>query len=151
MPGKVNPVVPESVTQAALLAIGHDATLTTAVAMGSLELNPFLPLVAHCLLGSFDLLTRACDHLRALCVDGLEADEARCRRHVENATASATALLPLIGYARAADLVARARATGCGLRETAVADGFVSAADFDAATSPEAVCRLGFVAQKGER
>ncbi len=133
------------------LAIGHDATLTMAVAMGSLELNPFLPLVAHCLLGSFDLLTRACDHLRALCVDGLEADEARCRRHVENATASATALLPLIGYARAADLVARARATGCGLRETAVADGFVSAADFDAATSPEAVCRLGFVAQKGER
>jgi aspartate ammonia-lyase len=151
MPGKVNPVVPEAVTQAALLAIGHDATLTTAVAMGSLELNPFLPLVAHCLLGSFDLLTRACDHLRVLCVDGLEADEARCRRHVENATASATALLPLIGYARAADLVARARVTGRGLRETAVADGFVSAADFDAATSPEAVCRLGFVAPRGER
>ena len=58
MPGKVNPVIPEAVTQAALLAIGHDQALTMAVAMGSLELNPFLPLVAHCLLESFDLLAR---------------------------------------------------------------------------------------------
>ena len=65
MPGKVNPVIPEAVTQAALLAIGHDQALTMAVAMGSLELNPFLPLVAHCLLESFDLLARACDILAA--------------------------------------------------------------------------------------
>ena len=64
MPGKVNPVIPEAVTQAALLAISHDHTLTTAVSMGSLELNPFLPLVAHCLLESFDLLTHACDILQ---------------------------------------------------------------------------------------
>ena len=88
MPGKVNPVIPEAVTQAALLAIGHDQALTMAVAMGSLELNAFMPLIAHTLLESFDLLTRACAALRARCVDGIEADEARCRRHVENATAT---------------------------------------------------------------
>ena len=63
MPGKVNPVIPEAVTQAAILAIGRDQALTTAAAMGSLELNPFLPLVAHCLLENLDLLSRACDIL----------------------------------------------------------------------------------------
>lgn len=149
MPGKVNPVVPEAVTQAALLAISHDQALTAAAAMGSLELNAFLPLVAHTLLESLDLLSRSCDVLRRHCVAGIEADEARCRRHVESATASATALLPLIGYDRASALVRRALETGRGLKQTAVDDGFVTAGQFDACTSPEAVCRLGFVRREG--
>jgi aspartate ammonia-lyase len=149
MPGKVNPVIPEAVTQSALLVMGHDQALTAAVSMGSLELNPFLPLVAHCLLESLDLMARACDTFRANCVAGIEADEARCRRHVENATASATALLPLIGYERATDLVKAAQASGRGLKETAIAGGFVTAAEFDACTSPEAVCRLGFSLTRG--
>ena len=144
MPGKVNPVIPEAVTQAALLVISHDQALTLAAAMGSLELNAFLPLVAHCLLESFDLLTRACDILRRLCVVGLEADEARCRRQVENATASATALLPVLGYERVSALVQLAHARGGGLKETAVAEGLVTSEQFDELTSPEAVCRLGF-------
>jgi aspartate ammonia-lyase len=129
--------------------MGHDQALTAAVSMGSLELNPFLPLVAHCLLESLDLMARACDMLRLSCVAGIEADEAACRRHVENATASATALLPLIGYERAAELVKAARAGGRGLKETAIADGFVTAAEFDACTTPEAVCRLGFSLVRG--
>jgi len=117
--------------------------------MGSLELNAFLPLVAHGLLESFGLLTRACAALRAQCVDGIEADEARCRRHVEGATASATALLPIIGYERASELVARAAATGRALKDVAVGEGFVTAEQFDACTSPEAVCRLGFSRKAG--
>jgi aspartate ammonia-lyase len=149
MPGKVNPVIPEAVTQAALLAIGYDHALTMAVAMGSLELNAFMPLVAHALLGSVDVLTRACATLRCLCVDGIEADEPRCRRHVENATASATALVPIIGYERASELVARAATSGRGLRDVAVGDGYVTAEQFDASTSPEAVCRLGFPGKAG--
>jgi aspartate ammonia-lyase len=149
MPGKVNPVIPEAVTQAALLAIGHDHALTMAVAMGSLELNALLPLVAHTLLESFELLARACASLRSHCVDGIEADEARCRRHVENATASATALVPLIGYERASELVARASASGLGLRAAAIAGGFVTADEFDACTTPAAVCRLGFPRKAG--
>jgi aspartate ammonia-lyase len=149
MPGKVNPVVPEAVTQGALLAISHDQALTMAAASGSLELNPFLPLVAHTLLESLDLLAKACDIMRRHCVEGIEADERRCRRHVENATASATALLPLIGYERASALVEKARAGGRGLKETAVSEGFVTAAEFEACTSPEAVCRLGFPSPVG--
>jgi aspartate ammonia-lyase len=144
MPGKVNPVVPEAVTQAALLAISHDQALTMAAAMGSLELNPFLPLVAHALLESFDLLTRGCDILRRGAVEGLEANEAACRRHVENATATATALLPAIGYDRACALAEESRRSGRGLKEVAVSSGAVSAAEFDELTSAEAVCRLGF-------
>ncbi|MCX6549580.1 MAG: lyase family protein, partial [Acidobacteria bacterium] len=151
MPGKVNPVIPEAVTQAALLTLGHDHALTMAVAMGSLELNAFLPLVAHTLLESFDLLTRACATLKSHCVDGIEADEAQCRRHVESATATATALVPAIGYERASELIARVGASTHGLKDVAVAEGYVTAGQFDELTSPEAVCRLGFIAQKGVR
>src|SRR5512142_2714043 len=89
MPGKVNPVIPEAVTQAAILAMAHDQALSLAVASGCLELNPFL---------------------RTHCVEGLEADEARCRAHVENGTAAATALLPLLGYEAVCALVGRAQA-----------------------------------------
>jgi aspartate ammonia-lyase len=144
MPGKVNPVIPEAVTQAALLAISHDQAVTLAAALGSLELNAFLPLVAHALLESLDLLGRACDILCRHCVVGIEANEAGCRRQVENATASATALLPVIGYERATALVEEAQRTGQGLKEVAVTSGAVTAAQFDELTSAEAVCRLGF-------
>jgi aspartate ammonia-lyase len=146
MPGKVNPVIPEAVTQAALAVISHDHAVTLAAALGSLELNAFLPLVAHALLESLDLLSRGCDILRRHCVDGIEADEAACRRQVENATASATALLPLIGYDRATALVEEAHRTGRGLKAVAVASGAVTAEQFDELTSAEAVCRLGFKA-----
>jgi aspartate ammonia-lyase len=148
MPGKVNPVIPEAVTQAALLAIGRDQALTMAAAMGSLELNAFLPLVAHCLLGNLDVLAGACRILTTHCVAGIEADEAACRRHVENATASATALVPVLGYVRASELVSLARTEGRGLKETAVRHGFVTSEQFDACTSAEAVVRLGFSATK---
>jgi aspartate ammonia-lyase len=100
--------------------------------------------VAHCLLENFDVLSSACDIFRSHCVAGIEADEVACRRHVESATASATALVPVIGYARATELVELARAMGTGLKDTAVGRGFVTAEQFEACTSAEAVSRLGF-------
>jgi aspartate ammonia-lyase len=144
MPGKVNPVIPEAVTQAAIMAMAHDQALSAAAAMGSLELNPFMPLVAHSLLESLDLLAGACDILRRHCISGIQADEARCRAQVENGTAAATALVPLIGYARAGALAEQARRTGLGLKATAVAAGALSPEQFDQLTSPEAVGRLGW-------
>ena len=142
MPGKVNPVIPEAVTQAAILVMAHDQAIATAVAMGSLELNAFLPLVAHSFLESLDLLTRACAILRRHCVEGLQADEARCRAQVENGTAAATALLPLLGYERTCALVAESR--GRGLKATGIAAGLFTAEQFEQLTSPEAVGRLGW-------
>ncbi len=143
MPGKVNPVIPEAASQAAMLVMGHDATLTMACSMGSLELNAFLPLVAMCLLESIDVLARADGVLRRLCVEGIEADVAKCRAQVENSTAAATALLPEIGYERAAEVARTAVERRCSVREVVVADGLMAAERFDKLTSPEAVCRLG--------
>ncbi len=143
MPGKVNPVIPEAVTQAAILAVAHDHAITFAVSQGSLELNAFLPLVAHSLLESLDLLARACGILRTHCIEGLEADEARCRAQVENGTAAATALLPLLGYEGVCALVQRSQQAGRSLKDQGLAEGSVSEAQFREATSPEAVGRLG--------
>jgi len=143
MPGKVNPVIPEAVTQAALLAIAHDHALSFAVALGSLELNAFLPLVAHSLLESLDLLARACALLRTHCVEGLEANEDRSRAQVENGTAAATALLPLLGYEGVCALVQRAQSTGLGVKQQGTGEGLFTETEFREATSPEAVGRLG--------
>jgi len=143
MPGKVNPVIPEAVTQAAMLVMGNDQALTAACSAGSLELNAFLPLIAYCLLNTLDLLTHADQMLREFCVDGIEADEARCRAHVESSTAAATVLVPLLGYDRAGEAAHLARQQGRPLRAVVVGNQWMSAEEFDTAISPEAVCRLG--------
>jgi len=143
MPGKVNPVIPEAATQAAMLAMGNDGVIAAACAAGSLELNAFLPLIAYCLLESLDILSRTDDLLCRHCVDGIEADEARCRAHVENSTAAATALVPALGYERAGEAARSAREMGRTLRTVVIENKWMSAAEFDAAISPEAVCRLG--------
>ncbi len=143
MPGKVNPVIPEAVAQAAMLVMSHDQAIAAAAAAGDLDLNPFLPLITACLLDSLRLLTSSCDILRRHCVEGIEADEERCRAHVESSTAAATALLPALGYEQTCALVARARETGRSIRETAVAEGFLSPETVDQLLSPEAVTRLG--------
>jgi aspartate ammonia-lyase len=146
MPGKVNPVIPEAVTQVAMMVMGYDESISIAAAMGSLELNPFLPLVAACLLESLHLLTNGCEILRRFCIEGLEADEARCRAHVEASSAIATALVPVVGYDTACAIVQRAQASGRTVRAVAVGDGTLTAAEFDELLSAEAVCRLGMPA-----
>ncbi len=143
MPGKVNPVIPEAVSQVAMLVMGYDQTIALAAASGNLELNPFLPLIAHCLLENCSLLKQGCDILRRLCVEGMEADEERCRQHVENSTATVTALVPAIGYnnaTRLAKLAAERRKT---IKETAIGEGMLTLQQFETWVSPEAVCRLG--------
>jgi aspartate ammonia-lyase len=144
MPGKVNPVIPEAVSQVALLVMGHDGVIATACGMGSLELNPFLPLVASCLLEGIELLANGCDILRRHCIEGIEADEERCRRHVESSVAVVTALVPAIGYDRASELAERSAETGRTVRELALAEGLLTADQFDELISPESVMRLGF-------
>lgn len=143
MPGKVNPVIPEAVVQAGLRGLGADLTIAQACAAGSLELNPFLPLVAEELLGTIEELTRACQRLRTHCVEGLVADRARCAAQVEGATATATALAARLGHAEAARLAAEAAATGRPLRALVLEAGLLSEAAFAALIAPEAVTRLG--------
>jgi aspartate ammonia-lyase len=147
MPGKINPVIPEAASQAAMFVIGHDATITMACAAGNLELNAFLPLVAACLLDSLDLLARACDILRTRCVEGIQADEQRCRAHVEGSTATVTALLPRLGYERASEVAAKAQQTNRTIRDIVLADGLLTSEEFEELVSPQAICRLGSPAQ----
>ena len=143
MPGKVNPVIPEAVSQAAMVVMSNDVTIAAAAGAGSLDLNPFLPVVADCLLGSLTLLTQACMILRRHCVEGIEADEARCRRHVEASTAVATALVGTLGYEAVCEVVARAAQSARSVREVVLSEGLLSEQAFEQLLSPEAVMRLG--------
>lgn len=143
MPDRVNPVVPEAVVQLSMLAMGYDGVIAAAASRGSLELNAFLPLIAHCLLDSLQLLTRANLILRRECVEGMEADEQRCRAHVEASTALAAALVPQIGYDAASELVGRAKGNGRRIREQVLAEGLMTSDQFDELLAAEAVLRLG--------
>jgi aspartate ammonia-lyase len=147
MPGKVNPVIPECVAQAAMAVMGHDQMIFHACSAGNLELNPFLPLVADSLLASIDLLSRSCDVLGRLCVSGIEADRGQCRRHVHNSTATLTALVERIGYEAAEHLAEHLSPSGDdaqqSLRRLVVDHGMLSDAEFDELVSPDRVMRLG--------
>ena len=108
MPGKVNPVLCESVNQVAARVFGNDATVAFAASQGILELNTYLPVMADALFESGTLLANVCRLFAERCVAGIEADVARCRGYAERSPAIATALNPIIGYAQAAELVHRA-------------------------------------------
>ena len=149
MPGKVNPVIPEAVSQVALLVAGYDSTIAIAAGLGSLELNAFLPLIADCLLRSLSLLAQGDEVLRRFCIEGLEADEERCAMHVRASSAAATALVPEIGYEAACDVVRTAQAEGATIRDVVVAKGLLTAAQYEELLSAEAVCRLGTPQQLG--
>lgn len=143
MPGKVNPVIPEAVSQAAIMVMANDQAIAHACSLGNLELNAFLPLVADALLGGLDLLAGSCSILRRFCVEGMKADEARCRRNVEGATVTVTALVPAIGYEAAQDIAKTARAEGKTIRAVVLERGLLTAERFEELILPEAVMRLG--------
>ena len=105
MPGKVNPVIPEMVIQCAIRVIANDTAVTMAAGHGEFELNAFLPLIADALLESLQLLTGAVSAFREKCVLTLQADEANCRRHLEESYAFAAQYLPVLGYDTVAAVV----------------------------------------------
>ncbi len=119
MPGKVNPVIPEVVTQVAAQVIGNDAAATVGGMQGHFELNVFVPLIARNLLDSIKLLAAASRLLAAKCVDGIEANREQNERYAELTLSAATALNPYIGYDKAAEIVKEAAASGRSLREVA--------------------------------
>jgi len=119
MPGKVNPVIPEVVTQVAAQVIGNDAAITVGGMQGHFELNVFVPLLARNILDSVTLLASACRLFAEKCVDGIEANRETCERYAELTLSAATALNPYIGYDRATEIVKEAAASGRSLREVA--------------------------------
>jgi fumarate hydratase class II len=123
MPGKVNPVIPEVVTQVAAQVIGNDVAITVGGMQGHFELNVFVPLIARNLLDSIKLLAAASRLLAERCVGGIEANRETCERYAELTLSAATALNPYIGYDKGAEIVKEAAATGRSLREVARAAG----------------------------
>jgi fumarate hydratase, class II len=119
MPGKVNPVIPEVVTQVAAQVIGNDAAITAGGMQGHFELNVFVPLLARNLLDSIELLAAASRLLAERCVDGIEANREVCERYAELTLSAATALNPYIGYDAGAEIVKEAASTGRSIREIA--------------------------------
>jgi fumarate hydratase class II len=119
MPGKVNPVIPEVVTQVAAQVIGNDTAITVGGMQGHFELNVFVPLLARNILDSVKLLASACRLFADKCVDGIEAQRENAERYAELTLSAATALNPYIGYDRATEIVKEAAASGRSLREVA--------------------------------
>jgi fumarate hydratase class II len=123
MPGKVNPVIPEVVTQVAAQVIGNDQAIAVGGLQGHFELNVFVPLMARNLLQSITLLASACRLLDEKCVQGIEANREQCERYAERTLSAATALNPFIGYDKATEIVKKASASGRSLREVAREEG----------------------------
>ena len=108
MPGKINPVIPEVVTQAAFLVAGNDVTISMAVEAGQLELNAFEPVLFYCLFESLQVLARAADTFRLRCIEGVTANVEHCNQLLMQSMAIATALCPAIGYEKATAIVKKA-------------------------------------------
>jgi fumarate hydratase, class II len=143
MPGKVNPTQCEALTMVCCQIFGNHAVMTTAGSQGHLELNVYKPVLAHCMLQSIRLMTDASRSFSQHCVVGIAANGARIRGLMEQSLMLVTALVPAIGYDRAAQIAKRAHANGTTLREEAVRLGFVTAAQFDRLVRPEKMVHPG--------
>lgn len=112
MPGKINPVIPEAVIQAAAQVMGNDTTIMIGGQAGNFELNVMLPVIAYNLLQSIDLLSSGADVLAEKCIDGIRANRENCAVNIEKSLAIATYLVPHIGYDKAAAMASKAHETG---------------------------------------
>ncbi len=142
MPGKVNPVIAESVIQVAAQVIGNDLAICQAAQGSYFELNMMMPVAAHNLLESIDLLASSADNFADQCVKGLKATEVGPKM-VERGLMLGTALAPAIGYDKAAEIAKEAAASGATIREMAQKRTKLSAQELDALLDPEKMTEPG--------
>jgi aspartate ammonia-lyase len=143
MPGKVNPSIPEMVNQVCFQVIGCDTTVCMAAEAGQLELNVMMPVIAWNAIHSSTILRNAMETLRTRCVDGIEADAARCRALLDRSTAVATALSPYLGYAKTAEIAKESVRTGRPIRELVLERELMDAQQLDRVLSAEVMTRPG--------
>jgi fumarate hydratase, class II len=139
MPGKVNPTQAEALTMVCCQVFGNQTVITTAASQGHLELNAYKPVIAFALLQSIGLLADAASSFAEHCVTGLAPDTARIADLVEKSLMLVTALVPKIGYDKAAAIAKAAHANGTTLRLEAVRLGYVTAEEFDHVVQPDAM------------
>lgn len=131
MPGKVNPVIPEVVSQVAFHIIGHDVTITMAAEAGQMELNAFEPVVFYNLFDSISTLTHAVDTLTDNCIIGITANEERCQKLLDASVGITTALCPYIGYKKAASLAKESLRTGVPVKKLVLKHGLMKEKQLD--------------------
>jgi fumarate hydratase class II len=139
MPGKVNPTQCEAMIMVCIQVYGNDAAVAMAGARGNLELNVCKPVIIYNVLHSVRLLTEASATFTRFCVEGLEPNENRIRQHLENSLMLVTALNPLIGYDKAAEVAKKAHHEGATLRQAVVDLGYLTGEQFDEAVRPESM------------
>jgi len=144
MPQKVNPVIPEAVTQSAIRYMGYDHEITIAASMGNLELNAFMPLIADSLLHGIELLSQAVLILRTKCVEGIVANEENLQKTCNYSTSIATALVPKLGYTHVSELMEEASQSGKTIKDLALEKGLLTEDEFLSLISPEALMKLGY-------
>ena len=143
MPGKVNPSIAEMVNQVCFQVIGCDMTICTAAEAGQLELNVMMPVIAWNALHAQRILANAMEALEQLCVEGIQADEARCRELLDRSTAMATALSPYIGYAKTAEIAKESVKTGTPIRDLVLERKLLEATQLDRILSVEEMTQPG--------
>lgn len=137
MPGKVNPVIPEVMNQVCYKVIGNDLCVTMSGEAAQMELNAMEPVMAQCCFESADLLINGFNTLRTLCIDGITANEEKCRQDVHNSIGVVTALNPVIGYKHSTKIAQEALKTGKGVYELVLEHQILSKEDLDTILKPE--------------
>ena len=137
MPGKLNPVIPEVVSQVAYLIIGHDYTITMAAEAGQLELNAFEPVLFHHLFESIDTLKEAAATLTKHCITGITANKGQCEEYIEKSVGISTALCPYIGYAKSAEIAKKSLKTGISVKELVLEEGLLKEEELKEILKPE--------------
>jgi fumarate hydratase class II len=141
MPGKVNPTQAEAMTMVCCQVFGNDVAVTVAGSQGNFELNVFRPVMIRNFLHSVVILSDACGTFRQFCVEGIEANRDRIRELVDRSLMLVTALSPVIGYDKAAEVAKKAHREGTTLKQAALALGYVGDAEYDELVRPERMVR----------
>jgi fumarate hydratase, class II len=145
MPGKVNPVIPEAVTQVSAQVIGNDTAVAFGGSQGNFELNVYMPMMARNVLESIRLLGTVTRAFADKCIAGIEANEERLKQYAESSPSIGTSLNPYIGYETAAEIVKESIATGKSVREIVLARKLMTDDELDRALDVEAMTRGGIV------
>lgn len=143
MPGKVNPVIPEVVNQIAFKVIGNDLTVTMAAEGGQLELNVFEPIIVQSLFESIEMLKNGMTTLKYRCVDGITANEDRCRELVHNSIGLVTALNPIIGYEQSTMIAKEALRTGRSVYDLVLEHKILTKEQLEKILAPENMIKPG--------
>lgn len=147
MPGKINPVIPEVVSQVAFNVIGNDVTVTLAAEAGQLELNAFEPVIFYNIFESIDTLTGAVQTLIDNCILGITANRDRCEHLVESSVAIATALCPYIGYKKAADIAKQSLESGVSVRDLVLQQNLMTPQQLEQCMNLKALTLPGHMAE----